>query len=203
MTEQQVLILFGWLVVMAAIVAAAITITRRSERRLESAWREFAQRSGHEWVEASGPWFKKQSSGVTGTIDGVVFKLDRHYVQAGKSRVAYTRIRGTCSRLIAEKVGVRTLNLANRLNGLFTIGQPVVETGDTSFDARMIVRSKSRDAALSLLDREVRQGLLAFPRALRIDCQDGEAVLTWRGAEREPANLEAGCKLIALVCRAR
>jgi hypothetical protein len=201
MTPQQVWILVGWLVVMAAIVAAALVLARRNERRLESAWREFAQRSGHDWIEAHGTWPNKHVFAVTGTIDGVSFKLDRYFVSTGKSRIPFTRVRGPLAHPLSEKVSVRRRNLANRLNGLFTVGQPAVEIGDTSFDAQMIVRSKSRDAALSLLDAEVRRALIAFPRALRIDAQESEVVVSWRAAERTPANLEAGCRLIALLCR--
>lgn len=203
MTDQQILLFCGWLIVMAVIIAAALWITRQRQRRLDGIWREFADRRGYAWVEASGPWYRKSSVGVAGAIEGVTFTLDRYSVRTGKSRIVYTRVRGVLPRTLSDKVSVSTRTFVNRLSALFSVGQPAVETGDTSFDAGLIVRSKSRDGALSILDAEARRRLLAFPRSLRLECERHEATLTWRRAETDPANLEAGCGLIAWLCKDR
>jgi hypothetical protein len=43
--------------------------------------------------------------------------------------------------------------------------------------------------------------LLAFPRVLRLDCHGRDATLSWRRAELDPAILDAGCEIVAGVCK--
>jgi hypothetical protein len=199
MTPLQEVAMVLVVAAIAAFVATALVFSRRQLQKTSDVWRAFAQRNGFRFTERTGPWYRRRGPMIAGSLDGVELRLDRFVVSSGKQSVVYTRVRGELERSLEQKLVVCRRDWIHRLR--YAFGPPAVETGSPTFDARMMLLSDSRDAALELIDGEVRAQLLAFDRRLEIKCEKQEATLVWRAAERDPHVLEAGCRVIAALCR--
>jgi len=201
MTPLQTVATILVLTASAAFVAMAVVFSRRQMQKTSDVWRAFAERNGFRFTERTGPWYRRRGPLVAGSLDGVEFRLDRFVVSSGKHSVVYTRVRGELERSLERKLVVCRRDWVHRLR--YSFGPPAVETGSPTFDARMMLLSDSRDTALELISNEVRARLLAFDRRLQIKCEKQEATLVWRAAERDPHVLEAGCRVVAAMCRPR
>jgi hypothetical protein len=190
-------VILGMLAVSAGFIAYAVFKTRR----LIAAWREFAQRNGFELQEKTGPWYARNGPMMTGVVDGVTLVLERHISRRGRSSSEFTRVQTVLDRPLDSKLIVQTRTWSSRIQ--YQTRPPIIETGSTSFDERMIVRCESRQDVLDLIDSDVSAQLLAFPRRVEIRGESVWISVSWRGAERDPAVLEAGCKLIVALSRSR
>lgn len=184
----------------AAVVAWAIRLQANARRRMMEVWHAFATRHGWRWIEASGPWYRRKSSAIEGSLEGVELRLDTFAVRHGKSSVTYTR----ASAKLARRVHV---DLEATWRNLFTLiseklGRMSISTGSPEFDRMMYVRSGSQDFARTVLDDETRTRFLKIGRHPDIKVEEDLAKLTWRGAEKDPEVLEASARAVAALALA-
>jgi hypothetical protein len=184
-----------------ATAVAAVAYARRRARRLNDIWRAFAEEHGFHFDEKAGPWFKRVRPHITGAIDGVTFDLEKHVVSHGHGASVRTRARVTLDRPLDGLFVVCSNRWSVRLN--YAFGPPRIETGSSAFDEKILVLGKERQAALEMIDRDVMERLVAFPRRFRIECDDRSATMSWMHGEREPAVLDAAAKLMTALCRTR
>jgi hypothetical protein len=194
-----------WLVIatLAAIVALVLIVAIRYEaRRTESfreAWRAFASSRGFRCVRDSGPWYRRKSDAIEGSIDGVPFRLDTYVVSTGHSHTTFTRATSPLERPVAAKLTISPRTFLTAIGAAF--GLKSIRTGDSAFDARMSLRSNAPREALALVDETVRSRLRALDRRASLVVDGKEAKVKWQGAEKDAAVLDAACELVSAVAR--
>lgn len=184
----------------AALVAWALRREANARRRRMEVWRSFAQQRGWRWIEASGPWYRRKSSAIEGSIEGVDVRLDTFVVHHGKSSTTYTRASAKLERRVHVGLEATWRNLFTLISE--KLGRKSVSTGSREFDEMMFVRSGSHDFARTVLDDEARARFLKIGRHPDIRIEDDLAKITWRGAEKDPAVLEASALAVAALARA-
>jgi len=195
-----------WLVpalVVAAVAALIAWIIRReanSKRKRMSVWRSFAARDGWSWIEASGPWYRRRACAIEGSVEGVDVRLDTYVVHHGKSAVTYTRASAKLERRVHVDLEAGWRNLFTWITEKF--GRMSISTGSPEFDQMMYVRSGSQDFARNVLDGEFRTRFLHIGRHADIKIEGDLARITWHGAEKDPAALEASARAVAALARA-
>ena len=188
------------LAVVGVIIVFAVRYERaRDQMRLE-VWRRFASERGFRLLEPTGPWYRRTPHAVEGKMENVPFRLDTYVVSTGKSHITYTRVRGELDRPFPGQLEVWRRNFFTKLAE--KLGRRSLHTGDSAFDTRMTARSKAGEAALGVLDADVRSRASSFPRSARLRVSGREVTVFWIGAERDLAVLEAACNLIAATVRA-
>ena len=196
----------NWILLTLFFAAPVVVLTlvlrhqARCCRRRAEVWRSFAQQRGWRWIEASGPWYRRQSGAVEGVIEGVEVRLDMYVVSRGKSSVTYTRATAKLERRVHAGLVATGRNLFSWIGEKF--GRRSIPTGGRDFDQRMFVRSESRDFARTVLDEEARRRFLEIDRHPDIRIEDDLARITWRRAEEDPAVLEASARAVAALARA-
>lgn len=181
-------------VALAGIIVFAVRSERRRALHVDEVWRAFAAENGLEWKPEQGPWWHRRAAEAHGTVGRAPFTLERVYVSTGKSRVTYTNMRSQLDRPLAERVLVSRRSLLGRLSTAFC--GPIVELGSSAFDARWLVRSRSREAARELIGENVRTALLEFPRCARIEARGTNLRLCWRNLEQDPRVLARGLEIV-------
>ena len=183
----------------AAFVIAAVSLGIRyaagQQEAFRAVWRAFAATRGLQWSEASGPWYRRSSDRIEGAIDGCLVRIDTYVVSTGKSHVTFTRLRGELERPFTAKLRVAPRNFLTGVGEI--LGRKRIPTGDAAFDGRMSVRCPSRALALAAIDESVRTRVLALDRPVSIQVQDREVKVWWRGQEKVPQTLDAGCQVTA------
>lgn len=185
------------LLVVAGIVVLAVRAERRRSARVDEVWRAFAAEHGLEWKPEHGPWWHRRMGAAHGSVGGAPFTLERVQVSNGKSSVTYTNLRSELDRPLAERVLVSRRSWLGRLSTAFC--GPIVELGSSAFDARWLVRSRSRDVARQLLGEDVRNALLDFPRCARIEARGTAVRLYWRDSEADARVLARGLEIVRAV----
>ncbi|MFN0244292.1 MAG: hypothetical protein ACKVWV_15500 [Planctomycetota bacterium] len=180
--------------VVAGIVVLAVRSERRRSARVDDVWRAFAAEHDLQWKPERGPWWHRRAGEAQGAVGDAPFTLERVYVSTGKSRITYTNLRSQLARPLGERVLVSRRSWLGRLGTAFC--GPIVELGSSAFDARWLVRSRSRDAARGLLGEDVRNALLDFPRCARIEARGTNLRLYWRHPERDPRVLARGLEIV-------
>jgi hypothetical protein len=151
-------------------------------------------------MRASGPWYRRTSDAIEGSIEGVPFRLDTYVVSTGHSHVTFTRATSPLERPVEAKL---TISPRTILTGIGeNLGLRSIRTGDPAFDAGMVLRSKDPRTALCLVDEAVRSRMRALKRRASLHASGSEVKVRWRGAERDAAALDAACELVAAVARA-
>lgn len=187
----------------ASIPVVLFVVLRRqsaNEARRKEAWRAFAESRGFRWIDASGPWYRRQPMAVEGSLDGVALRLDTFVVRHGKSSTTYTRVGARLDRPVRSEIEVHRRSFLTPLAALF--GRVSIPSAHMAFDEAMVLRSESRELARAVVDETVRTSLLAIPRRLRLVVEGEVAELRWRGSERDPAVLESATRTVAALARA-
>jgi hypothetical protein len=77
-------------------------------------------------------------------------------------------------------------------------------TGNKVFDAAFLLLSNDADKARSIVDRRLAQLVGNFPRrGARVEVREGRLSLSWDGAERDGAVLDAAMQVVWTGCRRR
>lgn len=189
---------FAVVVVLALVYAVRHSAARQEEFR--QAWRRFATSRGLRYLGPSGPWYRRTPDRIEGRFEGVDLLFDTYVVSTGKSHITFSRVRGELERPVGAKITVGRRTFLTAIEE--KLGRASVRTRDGAFDERRVVRSKAGDSALQVLDDDVRARILAFTRSADLEVAGGEAKLTWRGAEADPAVLDAAGGLVASLARA-
>jgi hypothetical protein len=190
-------------VLISFVAVVLVTVIRYSSRQQEifrSAWRAFASSRGWRWIAAAGPWYRRTSDAIEGSVEDVPVRVDTYVVSTGKSHVTFTRVRSRLERPFPGKVVASPRSF---LTGIAEkLGRRSIPTGNADFDQRIVVRSKARDAALALFDERVRERARELERRACIQVSGDEVKIWWRGAETEPRVLDRACSAAAAIVRA-
>lgn len=197
---------FVWVAVaLAGLIGFGVVASIRKDATFGSPvlarWREYAQTYGLELVPP-GAFVESRSPLVQGVIDGIEVRLDLHDVRSGDRRVPITRLRATAPAPsdAALRVELRSPDLPEDASTMPTL--------DAEFDATFVVQVRGDDdarrRAARLLGDDVRAALLRVDRpGLRLDVDGGDIELSWRGAERSLATLDAASEALLAVARFR
>jgi hypothetical protein len=184
----------------ALVLIGALRYEARRIERFREAWRAYASSRAFRWIQASGPWYRRTSDAIEGSVQGVPFHLDTYVVSTGKSHVTFTR--ATCA-LEGQAAANCTITPRTIFTGFGeALGVKSIRTGDPAFDAKLSLRSKDPRGALALVDETVRSRLRALDRRASLVVAGKEAKLRWNGAEKDPAVLDAACEIVSAVARA-
>ena len=187
-------------VVVTFVVVAAVRYDASRREAFRVAWRGFASSRGFQWIASTGPWYRRTSDAIEGSMQGVALRLDTYVVSTGKSQITYTRVACSLERPFEAKLVVSRRSFLTGIGERF--GRKSIRTGDPSFDERWVLRSKARDAALRLVDETVRSRMRALDRRACLQVSGREAKVWWTGRETDPSVLDAACDLVAAVARA-
>lgn len=188
---------------LAGLVIAVVFAVRYSKKRDEEVqriWKSFARANGLRWTDSAGGFWSRKSYEAHGEAAGVPVRVHKYVVRTGKRSVIYTRFIGKLPRGVQHKLRVCRRFLGTKLAELF--GSPSVDTGDARFDARMALRSASREEALEIVGPLARERILGFPKELWVECKGDDAQVWWYGAETDPRVLESGLDVLTALCGA-
>lgn len=184
----------------ALVLIAAFRYQARQVELFREAWRGFAASRGYGWVQATGPWYRRKSDAIEGSVEGVPFRLDTYVVSTGKSQTTFTRATCSLERPLAGRLSISPRTVFTAVGE--ALGRETLRTGDAGFDARASVRSKTPREALALVDETVRSRWRALDRRASLVVDGKEAKLRWHGAEKDAAVLDAACGLLCAIARA-
>ena len=190
-------------ILLLGVTAFVVWLLRRgivAERRRLEGWRAFARDRGWRWVDASGPWYRRQACAIESTVEGVDVRIDTYTVSTGKSAVIYTRATAKLQRRVHVALEASWRNLFTLIAE--KLGRTSISTDGGEFDRMMYVRAGSQEFARTVLDAEFRTRFLAIGRQPTIKIEGDLARITWHPAERDPAALEAGARAVAALARA-
>lgn len=193
---------FVWIALFAVVLTAVIVIivrySKREDEKVQLVWKAFAREQGLRWKDGTGSWFPRYEA--HGESSGVPVRLLKYVVSTGKSTITYTRFIGQLRPSVEHKIVVGRRSFGTTLGEM--LGYRPISTGDAAFDTRMVLRSRSRDAALAIIGPATRERILAFPKKLWIECKGGEAKVWWHGAEMDPKVLASGLAVVTALCGA-
>src|SRR5258706_4285436 len=85
------------------LVTAIRYANHRCEKRRE-AWSAFASSRGWKWIRSSGPWYRRPSDALEGSLDGVPVRVDTYVVSTGKSATTFTRVISKLTNAVPRKI---------------------------------------------------------------------------------------------------
>jgi hypothetical protein len=185
------------------VLALYLWQVRGSIKRTEdqqTVWQEFARDRGLQWQELSGPWYRRRGGIAQGDIGGVTIILDKHFVSAGKVNILFTRLRAAIDPPVTDRLTLTRRTLAARLN--FASRGPLMTTGDAGFDTQALVRCRSRELTLQVLNQPVRTAWASFPQRAELVCEGATATLCWRDIETDRIVLDAATELLLTITKA-
>jgi hypothetical protein len=182
------------LIFLFALVAGAVALGRGHSRKVDAAWRAFADKHGVTF-EPKKSWYKG-SRGIAGNVGGAAIKVDHYTVSSGQSSITYTRIR-------APTPGTGKLKLKvtkkHALSGVTrALGFQDVATGDTSFDEAYTVKANDDDLARAWLNADVRRAIVAAGK-YALEVSGGQVTIQHPVLEKDPNALEAAALAAAAV----
>ncbi|HEV8113657.1 MAG TPA: hypothetical protein VGR31_12850 [Planctomycetota bacterium] len=185
---------------LAIVLVTAIRYANHRHEIFRNAWRAYASSRGLTWNASSGPWYRRSSHAIEGSVDGVPVRVDTYVVSTGKSTTIFTRVRASLARPSPAKVVATRRNL---LTGLAEkLGRRTIASGDSGFDELYALRSKEPATALALFDERARAEARKIGRRVSILVKQGEVKLTWHGMETDPSVLDATCGTASAIARA-
>src|SRR5262245_42628813 len=119
---QTILITTAIVLSVTAFVALIVVLVRRqAEWQAEVAriWRAYADRRHLQWIDPSGPWYRRVGYQLAGDVDGGRASFDQFVVGNGKSSTRYSRVSGELPRAVPERLIVCRKTFNNRLQLAF------------------------------------------------------------------------------------